>query len=148
RIERAARFARIPERPEPASRANEGAMHSAPSLAPLRLALAFFTVASPALAQNWPDGPGKEQVVATCGGGHDINRLRIGYTPEGWLTVTRMMQNFDTPIAPEDWPAVTTYLMKNFPERERPKAAIISGPAQATIKTWPVPTQGSRPHDP
>jgi len=116
------------------------------------LALTLVTIAapalSPALAQNWPDGPGKEQVVATCGGCHDINRLRVGYTPEGWLTVTHMMQNFDAPIAPQDWPAVTAYLMKNFPERERPAAAKISGPTHATIKTWDVPTLGSRPHDP
>ena len=84
------------------------------------LALALITITFPAFAQTWPDGPGQEQVVATCGGCHDLNRLRIGYTPEGWLTVTRMMQNFDTPIAAEDWPAVTAYLMKHFPERDRP----------------------------
>src|SRR5205807_4801395 len=113
----------------------EALMHSSSSLR-AAVALALITVASPALAQSFPDGPGKEQVVATCGGCHDINRLRIGYTPEGWLTVTHMMQNFAAPIAPQDWPAVTAYLMKNFPERERPVAAKISGPAQATIKTW------------
>jgi virginiamycin B lyase len=116
------------------------------------IALALVTIMSPAIAQtsaqSWPDGPGKEPVLATCGGCHDINRLRIGYTAEGWLTVVRMMQNFDAPVAAEDWPAVTVYLMKHFPERERPKAALISGPAQAIIKIWPVPTQGSRPHDP
>jgi len=116
------------------------------------LALALITVASPAIAQtstqNWPDGPGKEPVLATCGGCHDINRLRIGYTAEGWLTVVRMMQNFAAPVAAEDWPAVTSYLMKNFPERERPKAALLSGSARADIKIWDVPTQGSRPHDP
>ena len=59
-----------------------------------------------------------------------------------------MMQNFETPISPEEWPTVTTYLMKNFPERPRPPAAIIAGPVQATIKMWDVPTLGSRPHDP
>src|SRR5690349_12158653 len=96
----------------------------------LPLALALVTLASPALSQQasnqtWPDGPGKEQVVATCGGCHDINRLRIGYTPEGWLSVVHMMQNFAAPIAPQDWPAVTTYLIKHFPDRERPAAAAI-----------------------
>ena len=59
-----------------------------------------------------------------------------------------MMQNIGAPIAPEDWPDVTTYLTKNFPERPRPVAANIPGPAQATIKLWDVPTIGSRPHDP
>jgi virginiamycin B lyase len=59
-----------------------------------------------------------------------------------------MMQNVGTPVAPEDWPTVTSYLMKNFPERPRPPAALIAGPVQATIKLWNVPTIGSRPHDP
>ena len=50
--------------------------------------------------------------VAVCGGCHDINRARAGYTPAGWNTLQHMMQNFGTPIAPEDWPAVTAYLIK------------------------------------
>jgi virginiamycin B lyase len=109
---------------------------------------AVLVLAAPAFAQNLPDGPGKETVAAVCGGCHDVNRIRVGYTPEGWLTVIRMMQNFDTPVPAEEWPTVTAYLMKHFPERARPAAAIIPGPAEATIKMWPVPTQGSRPHDP
>src|SRR4029079_698381 len=96
----------------------------------------------------FPDGPGKEIVVAHCGGCHDINRAKAGYTPAGWNMLQHMMQNIGAPIAPEDWPTVTTYLTKSFPERPRPVAAIISGPAQASIKLWDVPTIGSRPHDP
>jgi virginiamycin B lyase len=38
--------------------------------------------------------------------------------------------------------------MKAFPERPRPPAAIVTGPVQASVKTWQVPTLGSRPHDP
>ena len=45
----------------------------------------------PAAGQDFPDGLGKQVVTAVCGGCHDINRLRIGYTPEGWRTVVRMM---------------------------------------------------------
>jgi virginiamycin B lyase len=96
----------------------------------------------------FPDGPGKEIVVANCGGCHDINRARAGYTPAGWNMLQHMMQNFGAPIAPEDWPIVTTYLMKNFPEPSRPSAVLIPGLAQAAIKMWDVPTLGSRPHDP
>ena len=99
-------------------------------------------------SQDFPDGPGKEIVVATCGGCHDINRARAGYTPAGWNMLQHMMQNMNTPIAPEDWPTVTTYLMKNFPERTRPPAAVIAGPVEARIFLWDVPTLGSRPHDP
>lgn len=96
----------------------------------------------------FPDGPGKEQFVAVCGGCHDINRARAGYTPAGWNMLQHMMQNMGAPVAPEDWPTLTTYLTKSFPERPRPAAAVISGPAEATIKLWDVPTIGSRPHDP
>ena len=97
---------------------------------------------------NFPDGPGKDTVVAVCNGCHDINRVRAGYNAAGWNMLQHMMQNMGAPVAPEDWPTVTTYLTKNFPERPRPAAAIIPGPAQATIKLWDVPTIGSRPHDP
>lgn len=98
--------------------------------------------------QNYPDGPGKELFVATCGGCHDINRARAGYSAEGWNTLQHMMQNFAAPVSPEDWPTLTAYLTKSFPERPKPAAAIVAGPTQATIKMWPVPTLGSRPHDP
>ena len=98
--------------------------------------------------QNFPDGPGKETVLAICGGCHDINRARAGYTPAGWNMLQHMMQNFSAPIPPEEWPAVTTYLMKAFPEKPRPPAVIVAGPVQASIKLWDVPTIGSRPHDP
>jgi virginiamycin B lyase len=99
-------------------------------------------------AKEWPEGPMKQRFTEACGGCHDINRARVGYTPKGWLTVVRMMQNFDTPVAPEEWPAMTEYLMKNFPERARPSAVILSGPVKARVDLWDVPTQGSRPHDP
>jgi virginiamycin B lyase len=97
---------------------------------------------------DFPEGPGKDLVVSVCGGCHDINRARAGYTPDGWNTLQHMMQNFATPISAEDWPKVTAYLIKAFPERQRPAAAIVPGPVQASIKLWDVPTLGSRPHDP
>ena len=94
--------------------------------------------ATPALAQQpgayFPDGPGKDTVVKVCNGCHDINRVRAGYNAAGWNMLQHMMQNMGAPVAPEDWPAVTTYLTKNFPERPRPAAASLSGPAEATIK--------------
>jgi virginiamycin B lyase len=99
-------------------------------------------------AKEWPEGPSKQRFVATCDGCHDINRVRVGYTPEGWLTVVRMMQNAHAPVPADEWGAMTDYLIKNFPERTRPPAAIIDGPVRANIDLWDVPTQGSRPHDP
>jgi virginiamycin B lyase len=99
-------------------------------------------------AKEWPDGPSKQRFAATCDGCHDINRVRVGYTPEGWITVVQMMQNMHAPVPPEEWGAMTDYLIRNFPERKRPAAAIIDGPVKANIEMWDVPTQGSRPHDP
>src|SRR5262245_11322521 len=102
----------------------------------------------PALGQDFPEGAGKQTVTAVCGGCHDINRLKVGYTPEGWRTVVRMMQNVETPVPADQWDIVTDYLIKSFPERPRPAAVVLSGPVEAVIKQWPVPTPGSRPHDP
>jgi virginiamycin B lyase len=99
-------------------------------------------------AKEWPDGPMKQRFAEVCGACHDINRIRVGYTPEGWLTVVRMMQNFDTPVPATEWGAMQDYLIKNFPERTRPPAVIVDGPAKVNIRLWDVPTQGSRPHDP
>jgi len=99
-------------------------------------------------AREWPEGPMKQRFVEVCGACHDINRIRVGYTPEGWLTVVRMMQNFDTPVPAVEWGAMQDYLIKNFPERARPPAVIVDGPAKVNIRLWDVPTQGSRPHDP
>jgi len=127
-----------------------------PSTSPLKLcavaALLALGFALPAQAQytakDWPEGPMKQRFADTCGGCHDINRVRVGYTPEGWLTVTRMMQNMEAPVPAAEWPALTEYLMKSFPERPRPAAVILPGPVKARIFLWDVPTQGSRPHDP
>jgi virginiamycin B lyase len=109
-------------------------------------------LALPAVAQQpsaeFPEGAGKQVVLETCGGCHDINRLKIGYTPEGWHTVMRMMQNMEAPVPADQVETVTQYLIKAFPERPRPAAKIIDGPVQISIKQWPVATPGSRPHDP
>src|SRR5882724_10417268 len=124
---------------------------------PARFALSTMTAAIlcsslPAQAQpaqqDFPDGPGKATFVAQCGGCHDINRIRAGYTPEGWRTVVRMMQNLEVPVPQDQWPVVTDYLAKNFPEKQKPAGLVIPGPAEVSIKEWPVPTPGSRPHDP
>src|SRR6202042_140743 len=63
--------------------------------------------------KEWPEGPSKQRFVATCDGCHDINRVRVGYTPEGWLTVVRMMQNMNAPVPAEEWGPMAEYLMKN-----------------------------------
>ena len=118
----------------------------------LLAAAAALMLAVPAQAQytakEWPEGAMKQRFTETCGICHDINRVRVGYTPEGWLTVVHMMQNMDAPVAANEWAAMQDYLIKSFPERARPAAVILDGPVKVNIRLWDVPTQGSRPHDP
>jgi len=113
---------------------------------------ALACAVQPALAQQdrppFPDGPGKQIFVAACGGCHDINRARSGYTPDGWRTVMRMMQNFGVALPSKRRAMLTAYLIESFPERERPPAVVIGGAVEAAIKLFPLPTPGSRPHDP
>src|SRR5436305_14670216 len=95
---------------------------------------------------DFPEGAGKSLVVPMCNSCHDINRLKAGYTPEGWHTVMRMMQNMDVPLPADKVPMVTEYLIKSFPERARPVAATLEGSSKATLKMFPVTTPASRPH--
>jgi virginiamycin B lyase len=112
--------------------------------------LAALPGALPAWGQGFslPDGPGKERVEAVCGGCHAISRLGAGYTPDGWRMVEHMMQNMEAPVPPGEWPTVIDYLIKSFPEKPKPAAVLVPGPVEVSIKEWPVPTLGSRPHDP
>ena len=129
----------------------EGEHHGARQAACCCVCMALFgTSAAHAqyTAKEWPEGPSKQRFVDTCDDCHDINRVRVGYTPEGWLTVVRMMQNMEAPVPANEWGAMTDYLMKNFPERRRPEAVLVDGPVKVDFKMWDVPTQGSRPHDP
>ncbi|MBV8922753.1 Vgb family protein [Bradyrhizobium sp.] len=119
---------------------------------PKTFVVAAMALSSAAAAQqpgaDFPDGAAKGDVVTICGGCHDINRVKAGYTDEGWRTVMRMMQNFGAPIPPDHVTEITDYLIKSFPEGPRPQAALIEGPVDVAIKEWPVATPGSRPHDP
>ena len=118
------------------------------ALLPLVTTLGLWPVAASSQGFSLPDGPGKETVAVICGGCHAISRLGAGYTPEGWGTVMRMMLNFGAPIPRHQYDVVTNYLTKAFPEKPRPAAVLLPGPAEASIKEWPVATPGSRPHDP
>src|SRR3954454_16581199 len=91
----------------------------------LAISAAAVVAQTPQPGADFPDGPGKALVVPLCNSCHDINRLKAGYTPEGWHTVMRMMQNMDVPVPKDEWPVVTDYLIKNFPERARPAAVLI-----------------------
>ncbi len=125
-----------------------------------RLSLLFAVLVSagalPAQAQNenrpapvLPDGPGKEIVQSACSSCHELGRFTNGgYAPAEWKNVISMMVNVGAPIPPDQLGVVTDYLIKNFPEKPAPQAVVIPGPVAVSFKEWPVPTPGSRPHDP
>jgi virginiamycin B lyase len=110
---------------------------------------ALLGAALPASGQELPEGPGKELVAAQCNSCHTLtSRVGAGYTPAGWRTVMRMMINNGVPIPPDQLATMTAYLAKTFPEKPKPVGVVIPGPVKVSFKEWPVPTPGSRPHDP
>ncbi|MBI1778234.1 MAG: cytochrome C [Proteobacteria bacterium] len=104
----------------------------------------------PAGAQTaLPEGNGKQIVETACIGCHELSRTTsAGYTPADWRNVLSMMVNIGVPLPGEQYAIVAEYLAKNFPEKPKPPAVIVPGSVQISIKEWPVPTPGSRPHDP
>ena len=113
------------------------------------LIAAALCSALPSWGDELPEGKGKELVAASCNSCHAFSaRLGAGYTPKGWRTVMRMMLNHGVPIPPDQLTTMTSYLIKNFPEKPKPAGAVIPGPAKVSMKEWQVPTPGSRPHDP
>jgi virginiamycin B lyase len=127
---------------------SKSVMPCATAIAAVWLASVGGVFAQGANAVVFPDGPGKEIVTTVCNGCHNADRVRQGYTPEGWHTVVRMMLNAGAPIPPDQVETVTQYLTQNFPERARPAAVHVDGPVKVKFTHWKVPTPGSRPHDP
>lgn len=114
---------------------------------PLFFALAVSTAA---LAQvQLPEGPGKSVVEKSCTECHDLTRLtRTGFSEAGWRNHVAMMKNVGAKVPDDQYEAVIAYLAKNFPEKARPKAAVVAGATQVEIREWDVPVAGTRPHDP
>jgi len=113
------------------------------------IANALLCSALPAWGEELPEGKGKEMVAASCTSCHTFSsRVGAGYTARGWHTVMRMMLNQGVPIPPDQLGTMTEYLIKNFPEKLKPAGVVVPGPAKVSMKSWQVPTPGSRPHDP
>lgn len=96
-----------------------------------------------------PVGNGQAIVQATCGQCHGLGQVvNSGYTRQGWANVVAMMVNAGAKLSPSQVGTVVDYLAKNFPEKAAPAAVIVPGAVRVTIREWPVPIAGSRPHDP
>jgi virginiamycin B lyase len=103
----------------------------------------------PAWGQGSPEDKGKAMVDATCNTCHPLSaRVGSGYDAKGWKTVMRMMMNHGAPVQKDQLASMTQYLIKTYPVKGRPDAALIKGPLKVSMKIWQAPTPGSRPHDP
>ena len=91
------------------------------------------------------DGPGREQVQATCTRCHGLNLIAgsWGYTKDGWQDRIATMVK----LPATDLESISSYLATHYPIKDAPGAVLLSGPATVTIKEWMAPTLGSRPHD-
>jgi len=121
-----------------------------PQLSPTQtlVAVALASLAVPAWSQDSSD-PGKAMVEGTCNTCHPLSaRVGTGYTEDGWKTVMRMMKNHGAPVSAEQEPQMLAYLVKTYPVKGRPDAAIVPGPIKVSMKAWDAATPGSRPHDP
>src|SRR5207237_1333 len=94
---------------------------------------------------NLPEGTGKDLVQATCSRCHVLNLIvNDGYSNQEWQYVISTMVD----LPKNDMEVITTYLAAHFPEKPKPAAMMIPGSADVSFKEWPLPTKGSRPHDP
>jgi len=88
-------------------------------------------------------------VATLCSGCHGLGRvMSSGYPQAYWNTVIRMMINFGVPVPADQINLITDYLAANLPEKPKPDAVVVPGPAKVVIREWQVPIPGSRPHDP
>src|ERR1700730_17979779 len=109
---------------------------------------AFILSVLPPCSRYLPASPVTETVRTVCSKCHPLDRLTNGRTPQEWRNIlTMMVVNYGAPIPPDQMPAISDYIIKNFPDRS-PKPVLIPGKVQIDIKEWTVPTEGAWPHDP
>ena len=79
-------------------------------------AAALAAMVAPALAQNLPDGNGKDVVERICSGCHDLSPITdAGFSRQDWETVVKSMIDMGATISPEQAAVITNYLAANFP---------------------------------
>ena len=121
------------------------------------LAMANLLFAVRVLAQAPPqtngeyqlaEGDAKDVVATACTACHTLDRLdSVGFDRKGWVNIVTGMLNNGAAIPRDQVAMVTEYLIKNYPEKPMPPAAVLPGPIEISIKEWPLPTIGIRPHD-
>jgi virginiamycin B lyase len=84
-------------------------------------AAAIAAVVTPALAQNLPNGNGREVVQMICTGCHDLSPITdaVGFSREDWETVVKSMIDMGATIKPEQVSVIANYLAANFPPKPK-----------------------------
>jgi DNA uptake protein ComE-like DNA-binding protein len=67
------------------------------------------------LAQDLPEGPGKDAVAKSCLDCHDASTITIdNRTKEGWQKTVKSMQNHGADVTEDQVAIIVAYLTKNF----------------------------------
>ncbi|HYM17393.1 MAG TPA: hypothetical protein VEU06_02415 [Micropepsaceae bacterium] len=85
------------------------------------LSVAAVAVFAPALAQNLPDGNGKDMVQTICTACHDLSPITdsVGFSRADWETVVKSMIDMGADIKAEQVPVIANYLAANFPPKPK-----------------------------
>jgi competence protein ComEA len=93
----------------------------------IRMSTPVVLISASAMAQNLPDGPGKDATVKVCSQCHELARaLSLRQDRAGWQATMEKMISLGATAPPEDFEAILDYLSKNFPAAEPPKLHINS----------------------
>ena len=124
---------------------------AAAAVLPVLSAAAQVVQPTPGVPGNYalPDGSAKALVQENCTICHDLrNIVNSNKSAADWDNTVNMMKSAGAPITDTQATLIKAYLTASFPEKPRPKPAMIDGPIQVKFQIWPLPTPGSRPHDP
>ena len=87
----------------------------------LPAAAAMTALILPALAQDLPNGNGRDMVQMICSGCHDLSPITdsVGFSRQDWETVVKSMIDMGADIKPEQVSVIANYLAANFPPKPK-----------------------------
>ncbi|HYK78208.1 MAG TPA: hypothetical protein VEU95_01205 [Micropepsaceae bacterium] len=87
----------------------------------LPAAAAMTALILPALAQDLPNGNGRDMVQMICSGCHDLSPIAdsVGFSRQDWETVVKSMIDMGATIKPEQVSVIANYLAANFPPKPK-----------------------------
>ena len=78
-----------------------------------------------ALAQELPDGPGRDETIKMCKQCHEMARsVSLRQDRDGWTTTMNKMVAYGMKGAPEEFAVVLDYLAKHFPAEAVPRVNV------------------------